>query len=410
MTTRSHLPPASRLVRVMLAVAAVTLLARCGGASATIPTSSSNSGLRATDEAAQAGIAQTTVTHGENCIADINHDGIRDLLLSGHNEEWRLYLGRADGRFVQDHAVSFVGRDRHGCAVADYNGDGRLDIYFSIGADRGTLLPTKELWMQRRDHTFVNRAAAWRVTDPPARGRVPVAFDANGDGRPDLFTGAEVGVVYPSFNRLWINEGDHFEMQEDDALNNELGNFCAAAADIDGDELDEVAVCTPKEFLLYRNLGGRFAEDTKGFGMSKDAVRTAEFADLNGDGRPDLVIVQGPKVQMYLDERGHYEAAFTQPVNDGRDVAFGDVDGDGDLDVYVQQGSHTDADDVLLLNRGDGRAFALGPKLPQPREGAGDMVIGMPDWRGTGRAAFIVNNGYQEHAGPRQLIVFTPTN
>ena len=46
---------------------------------------------------------------------------------------------------------------------------------------------------------------------------MPVVLDANGDELPDLFTGQEEGVDFPSLNRLWINKGDRFELQEDPA-------------------------------------------------------------------------------------------------------------------------------------------------------------------------------------------------
>jgi hypothetical protein len=234
---------------------------------------------------------------------------------------------------------------------------------------------------------------------------VSLALDANGDGRPDLFTGAEETVDFPSLSRLWINQGDRFELQEG-PLVNDLGNLCAAAADIDGDGLDELAICTPRDgFRLYRNEGSAYVEATAELGLETFGRRAAEFVDLDDDGRPDLVTVTKTTVQAFLnDGDGYSKAAFNVKASDATDVAFGDVDGDGDLDLYVQEGGGTTEPDRIYLNDGDGRSFTRGPSVPVSSSGAGDAVQTIPDWRDSGRDAFLVNNGALDAPGPRQLI------
>ena len=66
--------------------------------------------------------------------------------------------------------------------------------------------------------------------------------------------------------------------------------------------------------------------------------------------------------------------------------------------MYVQLGSESADPDQIYLNDGDGQ-FTPGPEMPAVGEGGGDTVGALPDWRGSGRAAFIVNNGYQETPG-----------
>lgn len=394
-------------LRPSIAAAAAVLLLTAGACTGSPAEDPNAAGLIGKDVAEAAGLAAPSQTHGENCVADMDEDGLLDVVLSFHAGVWPLMRGRPDGVFEQAPELDLTSRDRHGCAVADFDGDGRLDIYFSIGGCRGACEAPKELWIQQPDGTFVDEAASWGISDPGARGRVPLVLDVNGDARPDLFTGAEVGVDFPSLSRLWINAGDHFEL-DDGPLTDDVGNLCAAAGDLDGDGLDEVAICTPEDgFHVYRNQGGVYVEATAELGLEDFGRRNAEFVDLDGDGDQDLATVTRSRVQVYPNEGGVFAApTFDVVAKDGKDIAFGDLDGDGDLDIYIQEGADSEDRDRVYMNDGTSRQFSLGPDVPRADAGAGDSVVVFPDWRGSGRDAFLVNNGFQESPGPRQVIVF----
>ena len=141
--------------RLLLALVTTLLIGACGGNPA-----SRTPGLVAHDNAQWAGIADHTRTHGDDCVADINHDGHLDVLLNAHTDQWQLLYGSASGKFTL--AMRIPLHDRHGCAVADFNGDGLLDIYFAIGDCKGRICRNpKELWIQRPNQTFVDEAAQW---------------------------------------------------------------------------------------------------------------------------------------------------------------------------------------------------------------------------------------------------------
>jgi hypothetical protein len=386
---------------------AVTLVAASCGSSARGKGSATS--VIATDIAPQLGISKGTITHGENCVADFNGDGIPDVLLSTHANPWPLLRGTSSGGFVPYYqGLDPLHADRHGCAVADFNGDGRLDVYIAIGACRGTCRTHKELWIQQPDHTFVNEAAKWGIDVEDDRGRAPVVVTANHDKLPDLFIGAEKGVKYPSFSRLWINKGDHFELQKG-PITNELGDLCSAAADIDGDGIDEIAMCTGSNgfYIFKAEADGIYRIATQHFGVASYGRKTVHFVDVNDDGKPDLATVTANQVQLFLNQGGKYPSkpVFSRPVTDGADVAFGDVNGDGRPDMFVLQAGQNGGQ--VFLNDGGGLKWTPGPKTAAPPGGAGDTVSALPNYKGSHRTAFIVNNGFESATGARQFWVFS---
>jgi FG-GAP-like repeat len=372
--------------------------------------------LIARDVASEAGIARDVSTIDENCVFDYDGDGVRDLFLSVHDvQPWQLFKGNPDGTFVETNVGTFPsGRlyDRHGCATGDFNGDGRPDIYVSLGACEGTCTRPKELWIQTADGTFANRAAQFGIDDPGGRGRQPITLNANGDQWPDLFTGQAPGVDYPSPNRLWLNLGGTGFVNPAGLPTEEIGNGCDTAGDFDKDGYDELIVCggggqlVPTVFRVYDNRGGNWSDATAAVGLPTSPRRDAELADLNRDGWLDLATVTGDRLEVRLNRSGRFPTIdYSLALGDGRDVAIGDADGDGDQDIYVVQGSNATVPDLLLLNAGSGASYTQFSGLPQVTAGDGDTAQAISNWKGTNRAAFLVNNGrVYPDLGPRQLI------
>jgi hypothetical protein len=196
----------------------------------------------------------------------------------------------------------------------------------------------------------------------------------------------------------------------------ELGEQCDAAGDIDRDGYDELVLCggggqlAPTVFRVYDNGPGGWSDATAALGLPSLSRDDAELAHLNGDGRLDLVTVTDRRLEVRLNRSGRFPTAnYALSIAAGRDLAVGDADGDGHADIYVVQGENAKVPDLLLLNSGSGASYARFPGLPQARTGEGDTAQAIPNWKGTNRAAFLVNNGraYPE-PGPRQLIELVP--
>src|SRR5207302_5931385 len=196
---------------------------------------------------------------------------------------------------------------RHGppIAVADVNGDGLDDVF--IGGDAG--VPGK-LFLQRRDGSFVEstQGQPW-AADKEYDDWGAVFFDANGDGRPDLYVASGGYQLSPVSrllqDRLYINRGGGRFVRDSQALPAMPTSTAAVAAgDFTGDGKPDLFVggrLAPRNYpyparsYLLRNDGGKFTDVTEevapelahpgGGGM----ITAAVWIDFDGDGRLDLV-------------------------------------------------------------------------------------------------------------------------
>ena len=133
------------------------------------------------------------------------------------------------------------------------------------------------------------------------------------------------------------------------------GAIAVAFGDFDGDGLLDALIHGANAYpIIYRNLGnGSFAEHATLWDGPTGAAHGEQWADVNHDGRPDLIMAAFYGGQMlYINNgdgtfSGHPEFITDSPV----DAAIGDYNGDGNIDVIVASNTGVNH---LFTGHGDG--------------------------------------------------------
>ena len=188
-------------------------------------------------------------------------------------------------------------------AVADINRDG-LDDIFICGASGSSAA----LFVQNREGKFEQTNRALFQADSSFEDVDAVFFDADGDKDLDLYVvsgGNEFSGKSALLNdRLYLNDGKGNFSKSNSIPTLFENKSCVTVADVDGDgDLDlfvgartnaEEYGMIPTSFLLLNDGKGNFTVAPENFapGLSKvGMVSAAGFADINKDGKPDLVLV-----------------------------------------------------------------------------------------------------------------------
>ena len=289
---------------------------------------------------------------------------------------------------------------RHGppLAVADVNGDGLADVF--IGGGNG--VPGK-LFTQRKDGSFAESSAGqpWDA-DKVYEDWGAIFFDANGDGRPDLYVvsgGYQLAPTSPLLqDRLYINKGAGRFVRDSQALPPMLTSKATVrVGDFNGDGRPDLFVAgrlSPRKYpyptrsYILRNDGGHFPDVTEEIapelvtpgGMVTDAA----WIDFDSDGRLDLVTVgDWMPIQFYHNDgkRLRNVTQSTQlPPSRGwwYSLAVGDFDHDGRPDlvagnlglnytyttskdtafgIYATSSPGSQTTDIILTQKVDGKEY-----------------------------------------------------
>ncbi len=237
-------------------------------------------------------------------------------------------------------------------AKADVNKDGLEDLFISGDKNK----PGK-IYVQQSNGKFA--PAAVDIGDENTSAISAASFfDANGDGFPDLYIAkGGYSIWEPNTaglqDELYINDGkENFSLAPQNSLPNMSASSksCVRPCDYDNDGDIDLFVggriipgkypSSPKSFLLNNDGKGHFTVISTPFD-SIGMVTDAQWADINGDGRKDLIIcgefvpvkIFINTINGFVDETNKY---FDKPENGfWFSLAVADVDGDGKDDIIA---------------------------------------------------------------------------
>ncbi|WP_344800222.1 CRTAC1 family protein [Litoribacillus peritrichatus] len=274
-------------------------------------------------------------------IADINNDGLQDIIITYVDDTHRVYKNTGNGTFVDVTEQSGLGGDNlvaGPATVFDYDNDGLLDIYISYFGDyiHGVLptlkrrnnngLPNK-LFRNLGDFKFQDVTEGSGLADT-GWGQAVAHTDFDSDGRQDLIVGNDFGV-----NGYYRNLGDgkFINVARDIGTDKPSYTMGIGITDLNDDLVPDIYISN----IVTMNKDQKYVLPNEETTMAFDPQKLANMRVIEAN---DLFVSS-------QDDQGHSSYYASQAVTRGRsstgwawDADFFDFDNDGDDDLYVLNG------------------------------------------------------------------------
>lgn len=341
---------------------------------------------------------------GGVATGDINNDGLPDLYFTAnHKAGNKLYLNKGNFQFEDITEKAGVAGNADWCTgvtMTDVNGDGYLDIYVSVIANKYTLTGHNLLFVNNKNNTFTEKAKEYNL-DFAGLCTQAAFFDYDHDGDLDCYLLNQ--SHHPHSNIVDTSNRHKYDSLSGDRLycNNlaDSGRFTdvsahagiyqsnlgyglgLAIADINQDGWEDIYIGNDfheNDYYYINNGNGTFAESgAQHFRHYSRFSMGNDIADYNNDGQPDIVTVdmlppdekilktygsdENPDIYKVKLEIQGYQKQYSKNSlqrNNGRGISFSetslisgvsatdwswsplfaDFDNDGNKDLFISSG------------------------------------------------------------------------
>ena len=297
-------------------------------------------------------------------VGDFNRDGNLDLAVASEcatsacvNGAVSLLFGNGDGTFREPAVTLDAGPTSVFVLASDFNADGKLDLAVANANLGEPSNGSISVFLGNGNGTF-SSPATYKVGT--TAGPLSLASgDLNGDGKPDLVAAINWNGG-PSAMAVLLNDGSGGFSPAVNYATSAAGSVSVAVADLNGDGRLDVVVAQSEFFLdiFLGNGDGTFGAPAELFGGSQPAF--VRVADINRDGKPDLLVTNlsggvnnsNGTVGVLL---GNGDGTFQSVFNFAADVAptalvVGRFNADSFADIAAV--NETSNDVSVLLNSG----------------------------------------------------------